>query len=88
MRCSSPHTAPRPTSPGQGIANPTAMLLSLALMLDWLAVRHADAALADGAHAIETAVRRAFETGAVRPCEFGGASGTADITRAVIRELG
>jgi D-apiose dehydrogenase len=29
------------------------MLLSAAMMLDWLAVRHADAALADGARAIE-----------------------------------
>jgi 3-isopropylmalate dehydrogenase len=75
-----------PDIAGQGIANPTAMLLSLAMMLDWLAVRHADAALSDGAHAIEIAVRRAFETGAVRPREFGGTSGTADITRAVIRD--
>ena len=30
---SSPSTARRPTSPGQGIANPLAMLLSVALML-------------------------------------------------------
>jgi len=50
-------------------------------------VRHRDTALADGARAIESAVRRAFETGAVRPREFGGASGTADITRAVIQGL-
>jgi 3-isopropylmalate dehydrogenase len=77
-----------PDIAGQGIANPTAMLLSVALMLEWLSVRHADVALADGAHAIETAVRRAFETGAVRPCEFGGASGTTDITRAVVQGLG
>jgi len=76
-----------PDIAGQGIANPTAMLLSLAMMLDWLAVRHADAALADGARAIEAAVRRAFETGAVRPREFGGASNTADITRAVVQGL-
>jgi 3-isopropylmalate dehydrogenase len=76
-----------PDIAGQGIANPTAMLLSLAMMLDWLAVRHAD----DGARRrrppIERACAAAFETGAVRPCEFGGTSGTADITRAVIREL-
>ncbi|HRD96993.1 MAG TPA: isocitrate/isopropylmalate dehydrogenase family protein [Rubrivivax sp.] len=76
-----------PDIAGQGIANPTAMLLSLAMMLDWLAVRHADAALADGARAIESAVRRAFESGAVRPREFGGTSNTADITRAVVQGL-
>jgi 3-isopropylmalate dehydrogenase len=76
-----------PDIAGQGIANPTAMILSAAMMLDWLAVRHGDSALADGARAIEAAVQDAFESGVVRPREFGGASGTADIVRAVIERL-
>jgi 3-isopropylmalate dehydrogenase len=76
-----------PDIAGRAIANPTAMLLSVAMMLDWLAERHADAALADGARAIERAVQAAFESGAVRPREFGGRSSTADITHAVIERL-
>ncbi|MEI2414726.1 isocitrate/isopropylmalate dehydrogenase family protein [Orrella sp. JC864] len=76
-----------PDIAGQGIANPTAMILSAAMMLDWLADRHQDTALADGARAIETAVQQAFAGGAVRPREFGGTSGTAEITRAVIERL-
>ena len=76
-----------PDIAGQGIANPTAMLLSVAMMLDWLADRHGDLALADGARAIEGAVQSAFESGAVRPREFGGSSTTGDITRAVIERL-
>ena len=76
-----------PDIAGHAIANPTAMLLSVAMMLDWLAERHADAALADGARAIERAVQAAFESGAVRPREFGGHSSTADITHAVIERL-
>jgi 3-isopropylmalate dehydrogenase len=76
-----------PDIAGQGIANPTAMLLSVAMMLDWLALRHADTALADGARAIEAAVQAAFETGTVCPREFGGTSSTADITLAVIGGL-
>ncbi len=72
---------------GQGIANPTAMILSVAMMLDWLAERRGDTALADGARAIEQAMQSAFESGAVRPREFGGTSTTADITRAVIERL-
>ena len=72
---------------GQGIANPTAMILSVAMMLDWLADRRGDTALADGARAIEQAMQSAFESGAVRPREFGGTSTTADITRAVIERL-
>lgn len=76
-----------PDIAGQGIANPTAMILSAAMMLDWLAERSGDDALADGARAIETAVQKAFASGAARPREFGGTSGTAEITRAVIEQL-
>ena len=76
-----------PDIAGQGIANPTAMILSVAMMLEWLAERHGDAALADGAHRIEQAVQAAFATGAVRPREFGGSSGTVEITRAVMERL-
>ena len=72
---------------GQGIANPTATILSAAMMLDWLAERHGDTALADGARAIETALAAAFAAGSVRPREFGGSSSTADIVRAVISGL-
>ncbi len=72
---------------GQGIANPTATILSAAMMLDWLAERHGDTALADGARAIETSLAAAFAAGTVRPREFGGSSSTADIVRAVISGL-
>ncbi|MEP7299588.1 MAG: isocitrate/isopropylmalate dehydrogenase family protein [Burkholderiales bacterium] len=76
-----------PDIAGQGIANPTAMILSVAMMLDWLAERHGDAALAEGARRIEQAVQSAFASGAARPREFGGNSGTVEITRAVMERL-
>jgi 3-isopropylmalate dehydrogenase len=76
-----------PDIAGKGIANPSAMLLSAAMMLDWLAVRHSDPVLADGARAIESALEAAFVSGAVRPFDFGGKSGTADVTRAVLERL-
>jgi 3-isopropylmalate dehydrogenase len=76
-----------PDIAGQGKANPTAMLLSTAMMLDWLAIRHADSRLHDAARLLETAVAAVFETRAVLPFEFGGRSGTADITRAVIDSM-
>jgi 3-isopropylmalate dehydrogenase len=71
---------------GKGLANPTAMILSAALMLDWLADRHGHAAAAEGARKIEAAVDRAFAAG-LRPSEFGGRDGTAAIATAVLREL-
>jgi 3-isopropylmalate dehydrogenase len=71
---------------GKGLANPTAMILSTALMLDWLADRHGHAGAATAARAIEGAVDRAFAAG-LQACEFGGQDGTAAIARAVLREL-
>ena len=76
-----------PDIAGQGIANPSAMLLSVAMMLDWLAQRHDDAVLADGARAVERALQQAFVAKAVLPRDFGGKSTTADIVRAVLERL-
>ncbi len=76
-----------PDIAGKGIANPTAMLLSVVMMLDWLAQRDGDAALADGARRVEASIENVFASGTVRPHEFGGSSGTAAITRAVIDGL-
>lgn len=76
-----------PDIAGQGKANPTAMILSAAMMLDWLSVKHADPVLADGARAIEAAVEHAFAQGNIRPFEFGGKSGTAQVTEAVLAHL-
>jgi 3-isopropylmalate dehydrogenase len=71
---------------GKGLANPTAMILSAAMMLDWLAERHDHAGAAQAARAIEAAVDRAFAAG-LKPCEFGGHDGTAAIAGAVLRAL-
>jgi 3-isopropylmalate dehydrogenase len=71
---------------GKGIANPTAMILSAALMLDWLGERHDHAGAEQAARAIEAAVDRAFAAGIV-PYELGGHDGTAAIAAAVLREL-
>src|SRR5271166_4534771 len=71
---------------GKGLANPTAMILSAAMMLDWLAERHGHAGAARAARVIDRAVDRAFASG-LRACEFGGSDGTAAIAAAVLREL-
>jgi 3-isopropylmalate dehydrogenase len=71
---------------GQGKANPTAMILSAAMMLDWLADRHKLEAAAEAGERIERAVDAAYAAG-IRPIEFGGSNGTADIARAVLAAL-
>ena len=76
-----------PDIAGKGIANPSAMLLSTAMMLEWLAEKHGDETLRDGARVIEQALAEAFQQAAVLPFDFGGKSNTADITRAVIERI-
>ncbi|MDJ0896311.1 MAG: isocitrate/isopropylmalate family dehydrogenase [Alphaproteobacteria bacterium] len=72
---------------GQGKANPTAMILSAAMMLDWLGRRHDDADLVDAGGRLSAAVDAAYAPGTLAPVEFGGAAGTAVISDAVAKGL-
>ena len=76
-----------PDIAGTGKANPTAMLLSAVMMLEWLAERHGLPACSEAADRLRSAVERPFRQGRVKPFEFGGSSGTAEITRAVVEAL-
>jgi 3-isopropylmalate dehydrogenase len=71
---------------GQGKANPTAMILSAAMMLDWLADKHDRPPAADAALRIERAVDKAY-TGGLKPMEYGGKDGTKAIANAVLAAL-
>jgi 3-isopropylmalate dehydrogenase len=71
---------------GQGKANPTAMILSAGMMLDWLADRHEHRPAADAAIRIEQAVDKAYASG-VKPMEYGGKDGTLAIAKAVMAGL-
>ena len=72
---------------GQGKANPTAMILSAAMMLDWLADKHDHPPAADAALRIERAVDKAYASG-IKPMEYGGSDGTTAIANAVLKALG
>jgi len=72
---------------GQGKANPTAMILSAAMMLDWLADKHGHPPAANAALRIERAVDLAYSSG-IKPMEFGGGDGTKAIANAVMQALG
>jgi len=76
-----------PDIAGQGKANPTAAILSAAMMLDWLAGRSGNAALAAAGERLERAVDRVFAAGRLRPYEFGGRDGTAAIRDAALSVL-
>ena len=76
-----------PDIAGQDKANPCAMFLSAAMMLDWLAHRQQEPALAQRARRIENAIERVLSTGRAVPMEYGGTAGTKAMTEAVIRAL-
>ncbi len=68
---------------GTGMANPTAMFLSGAMLLDWLAQKYNDDKLATAAELIESSVNKAFGSGQLRTCELGGSSGLKEVSDAV-----
>lgn len=72
-----------PDIAGQGIANPAAAILSGALMLEYLADRHALPAAAETASTVRAAVDQAFGEGLVRTLDIGGADRTARVTEVI-----
>ncbi|MBS8267284.1 isocitrate/isopropylmalate dehydrogenase family protein [Halomonas litopenaei] len=76
-----------PDIAGQDAANPIATLLSGAMMLEWLAVEHADDRLSDAAGRLRQAVDGVLSDGRYRPREFGGDTGCSAFTEQVLRQL-
>lgn len=69
---------------GRQIANPTATILSAAMMLDWLADTHANGDCRKASRLIYRAVDAVFEKGGHVSAELGGTAGTAEIATAVL----
>jgi 3-isopropylmalate dehydrogenase len=70
---------------GRGLANPTAMFLSAAMMLEWLADRHAVPACRQAALEITGAIEAAYADGTLIGVENGGTAGTDVITERIRR---
>lgn len=72
-----------PDIAGQGVANPFAMILSGAMMLDWLGTKHDIAAMCEDANALRMAVDAVVTEGACLTRDLGGQAGTAEAAQAV-----
>ncbi|MFT3712340.1 MAG: isocitrate dehydrogenase (NAD(+)) [Archangium sp.] len=66
-----------PDIAGKGLANPTALLMSTVMMLDWLD-------MTEHARRIEKAVWKVYTEGKVKTGDLGGKNNTAEFTKAVI----
>lgn len=75
-----------PDIAGKGIANPTAMILSAAMMLEWLGERRGDDRCAKAAQSIQGAVESALANGP-RARDLGGTADTQTVVDAVLRAL-
>jgi 3-isopropylmalate dehydrogenase len=76
-----------PLLAGQDVANPLAMILSGAMMLDWLGERHNDSAAVETGRRVEAAVARVLAGGQARTPDLGGQTGTRAMGDAVVRAL-
>ncbi len=76
-----------PDIAGQGIANPMAMILSAAMMLEWLGLRHAAPALVRDGARLRAGVEAVLAEGRVLTRDLGGRAGTDEAAQAVIAAL-
>jgi 3-isopropylmalate dehydrogenase len=76
-----------PDIAGQGKANPTSLILSAAMLLDWLAARNKAPRLAQAARRIEAAVEAALADKAGRTADLGGTLGTLAFTNRILPDL-
>jgi isocitrate/isopropylmalate dehydrogenase len=71
-----------PDIAGQNIANPTSLILSAAMLLEWRGRRDGNAALISGAKLIEGAVDRVLNDTTTRTRDLGGTLGTDELAAA------
>jgi 3-isopropylmalate dehydrogenase len=76
-----------PDLAGKDRANPSSLILSAAMLLEWLGGRGANRALAAAAKSIDAAVDAALKDPATRTADLGGKLGTQEFAAAVAAKL-
>ena len=77
-----------PDIAGRDRANPTSLILSAAMLLQWLGGRNGNGALVAAANRIETAVDETLKDPGTRTADLGGNLGTRAFAKAVTAKLG
>lgn len=76
-----------PDIAGQGVANPLAMILSAAMMLDWLGIKHDNAALRNDGTRLRESVEDVIARNRALTRDLGGTAGTQAAAQAVLETL-
>ena len=77
-----------PDIAGKDRANPTSLILSAAMLLEWMAARHGKDAFVAAARSIDAAVDATLKNPATRTADLGGKIGTREFAEAVTAKLG
>src|SRR3989441_7899679 len=77
-----------PDIAGKDRANPTSLILSAAMLLEWMAARYGNDTFAAAARNIDAAVDATLKNPATRTADLGGKIGTREFGKAVAAELG
>jgi isocitrate/isopropylmalate dehydrogenase len=76
-----------PDIAGQNVANPTSLILSVAMLLDWIGQRRNDTAFIQGGQLITRTIDRVLDNPATRTRDIGGTLGTDEFTAAVLAAM-
>src|SRR6266850_4320976 len=77
-----------PDLAGKNRANPTSLILSAAMLLEWIAARRGNDAFAAAARNIDAAVDATLNDPATRTADLGGKLGTGEFAKTVAAKLG
>lgn len=85
--CAQAQHGSAPDIAGQDKANPVSMILSVAMMLDWMGEHHNKSALSEAAAAMDKAVDKVLENPETRTPDLGGTTGCKAFGEAVAKAL-
>lgn len=76
-----------PDIAGQDKANPTSLILSAAMLLNWLGMRRGNHSFAAAAEAVDKAIDKLLSDPTTKTADIGGTIGTKAFTAALVKEL-
>lgn len=86
--CAQAQHGSAPDIAGKGIANPTSLILSAAMLFEWLSARHSRPEFNQAAKALEAAIDAALKSADTRTRDLGGKLGTEAFAKLVAGKIG
>jgi 3-isopropylmalate dehydrogenase len=85
--CAQAQHGSAPDIAGKNVANPTSLILSAAMLFEWLAARHSRPEFEHAARAIEAAIDQALKSGETRTRDLGGTRDTDAFGRHIAERI-